>query len=192
MGEVGGSDKRETLALGETPNVAARLQALAEPDTLVISPVTQRLVSGLFTCRSLGLHEPKGLTTPLEVYQVLGESGVQSRFEVALSTGLTPLVGRDLEVGLLRERWEQAKQGAGQMVLLSGEAGIGKSRLLQAHEALGATLFFLGELAPARVHLEQGITLYDPQKRRSRALQDPGVDCRVYASLVLWHLGCPD
>jgi TOMM system kinase/cyclase fusion protein len=131
VGEVGGSNKREILALGETPNVAARLQALAEPHTLVISPVTQRLVSGLFTCRSLGLHEPKGLTTPLEVYQVLGESGVQSRFEVAVSTGLTPLVGRDLEVGLLRERWAQAKGGEGQGVLLSGEAGIGKSRLVQ-------------------------------------------------------------
>jgi len=131
IGEIGSGTKREILALGETPNLAARLQALAEPDSVVISPVTQRLIAGLFTCRSLGLHEPKGLTTPLEVYQVLGESGAQSRFEVAVRTGLTPLIGREEEVELLRRRWERVTAGEGQVVLLSGEPGIGKSRLAQ-------------------------------------------------------------
>src|SRR5229473_6776356 len=131
VGEIGGGEKRELLALGETPNIAARLQGLTEPDTVVISATTHRLVEGFFTYRDLGSHTLKGISTPLEVYQALRESGVQSRFEVAVSGGLTPLVGREQEVGLLVERWERAKEGEGQVVLLSGEAGIGKSRLVQ-------------------------------------------------------------
>ncbi|HJY84495.1 MAG TPA: adenylate/guanylate cyclase domain-containing protein [Candidatus Binatia bacterium] len=131
VGEIGSSDKREILALGETPNLAARLQALAEPDTVVISGTTYQLVQGLFDCHDLGLHEVKGLSTPLPVYRVLGESGARSRFEVAVRTGLTPLVGRDEELGLLLKRWEQVREGQGQVVLLSGEPGIGKSRLVQ-------------------------------------------------------------
>jgi class 3 adenylate cyclase/tetratricopeptide (TPR) repeat protein len=131
IGEIGSSEKREILALGETPNLAARLQALAEPDTLVISAATQRLVQGLFACQDLGLQDLKGITTPIKVYQVLGESGMQSRFEVAVQAGLTPLVGRDEELALLRRRWRQAQDGEGQVVLLSGEPGIGKSRLVQ-------------------------------------------------------------
>ena len=139
IGEIGSSEKREVLALGETPNLAGRLQGLAEPDTVVISAVTQRLVVGFFTVRGLGLHTLKGISTPLEVYQVLSESGLQSRFEVAVHTGLTPLVGREHEVGLLAERWAQATQGVGQAVLLSGEPGIGKSRLVQTlKEHIGA------------------------------------------------------
>ena len=132
VGEMGGGGKHEQLALGDTPNIAARVQGVAEPDTVVISAATHRLIEGYFTCRALGAQTLKGLSTPVPVYQVLGESGVQSRFEVAITTGLTPLVGREQEVGLLLERWEQVKEGAGQVVLLSGEAGIGKSRLVQA------------------------------------------------------------
>src|SRR5712692_8060536 len=132
VGEMGDGDKRELLALGETPNIAARVQGEAEPNTVVISTATYRLVQGLFECHDLGPRTLKGLSTPLSLYRVVGESAAQSRFEVAVRTGLTPLVGRDLEVGLLRERWAQAKGGDGQVVLLSGEAGIGKSRLVQA------------------------------------------------------------
>ncbi len=131
IGEVGNSEKREILALGETPNLAARLQGLAEPDTVVMSAATQRLVPGLFECLDLGPHELKGFSTPLSIYRVIRESGTPSRFEAAVHKGLTPLVGRELEVRLLRERWLQAKGGAGQVVLLSGEPGIGKSRLVQ-------------------------------------------------------------
>src|SRR5262249_498018 len=83
VGEIGSSEKREMLALGETPNLAARLQGLAEPDTVVLSAATQRLVQGFFALRSLDRHLLKGISTPLEVYQVLRESGLQSRFEVA-------------------------------------------------------------------------------------------------------------
>src|SRR5262245_2457507 len=131
VSELGSGIKREILALGEAPNIAARLQGLAEPDTVVISAATQRLVMGLFECKELGPQRLKGISTLLSLYRVLGESGAQSRFEVAVNRGLTPLVGREHEMGLLRERWERAKHGEGQVVLLSGEPGIGKSRLVQ-------------------------------------------------------------
>ena len=110
---------------------AARMQGEATPDTVVISPTTYQLVTGLFTTRSLGVHHLKGAPVPMELYQVLAESEMQHRFAVAVTKGLTPLVGRDEEVGLLLKRWEQAKEGRGQVVLLSGEPGIGKSRLVQ-------------------------------------------------------------
>ncbi len=131
VGEVGGGTRQEQLALGETPNLAARLQGIAAPNTLVISAATLQLLGGFFAYQSLGTRPVKGIAQPLEVYQVLYESTARSRLEVAGSTGLTPLVGREQEVGLLRERWAQVKDGLGQVVLLSGEAGIGKSRLVQ-------------------------------------------------------------
>jgi class 3 adenylate cyclase len=131
VGEVGGGTRQEQLALGETPNLAARLQGMAAPNTLVISAATLQLLGGFFTSQSLGTSVLKGLAQPVEVYQVLHESMARSRLEAAGSTGLTPLVGREQEVALLRERWAQVKDGLGQVVLLSGEAGIGKSRLVQ-------------------------------------------------------------
>jgi class 3 adenylate cyclase len=132
IGEIGGGAKREQLALGDTPNLAARLQGLAAPDTVVVSAATHRLVAGLFECQDLGPRTFKGVSVPLTVYRVVEESAARSRFEAAASKGLTPLVGRDEELGLLRRRWEQAKAGDGQAVLLNGEPGIGKSRLVQA------------------------------------------------------------
>src|SRR5712691_3025717 len=131
VGEMGDGDKRELLALGETPNIAARVQGEAEPNTVVISTATYRLVQGLFECQDLGPHSLKGISTPLPLYRVVRASGEQSRFEVAVRTGLTPLVGREEVLGLLRRHLERVKAGAGQVVLLSGEAGIGKSRLVQ-------------------------------------------------------------
>src|SRR5262249_26416972 len=129
---MGVGDQSEPLAIvGETPNIAARLQEQAQPNSVVISQATSRLVAGLFECEGLGPQLLKGLSTPLSVYRVIGESEVQSRFEVAVRSGLPPVIGRVHEMGLLRERWERAKQGEGQVVLLSGEAGIGKSRLVQ-------------------------------------------------------------
>src|SRR3990172_5672566 len=132
VGEMGGGKKREPMAIvGETPNIAARLQGLAEPNTVVISSATYRLVEGLFDCQDLGLHTLKGVSAPVQMYRILGESAVRSRFEVAVSKGLTPLIGREQEVELLLKSWERVKEGEGQVVLLSGEAGIGKSRLVQ-------------------------------------------------------------
>ena len=140
VGEMGGGGRQEQLALGETPNIAARLQALAAPDTVVISAATQRLVQGYFTSHALGGQTLRGVTTPIEVYQVVRETEVQQRFDIAAARGLTPLVGREHEVGLLRERWAQVQAGRGHIVVLSGEAGIGKSRLVQVvkDEIIGA------------------------------------------------------
>ena len=131
IGEIGSSEKREMLALGETPNIAARVQGQAAPDEVLISAATYRLVEGLFDTEERGQPELKGVATPLMLYRIVKESDARSRFEVAVRTGLTPLVGREEELGLLQRRWTQAKDGAGQVVLLSGEAGIGKSRLVQ-------------------------------------------------------------
>src|SRR5262249_15562334 len=130
-GEMGGGDKRELLALGEAPNIAARVQGEAEPNTVVVSAATSQLVRGLFECQDLGPHSLKGISTPLPLYRVMRERGVQSRCDVAVRSGLTPLVGREEELGLLRRHWERVKARQGQAVLLSGEAGIGKSRLVQ-------------------------------------------------------------
>src|SRR5262245_65879831 len=96
-----------------------------------MSDATSRLVQGYFACQDLGAQTLRGVVQPLHVYQVLGESGVQNRLDIVSTRGLTPLVGRELEVTLLLERWEQAKTGHGQVVLLMGDAGIGKSRLVQ-------------------------------------------------------------
>ena len=131
VGTVGGGARGELLALGKTPNIAARIQEEAEPDTVVISETTHRLVEGLFECEDSGHPELKGISTRLMLYRVVKEGEAQSRFEVAVHKGLTPLVGRAEELVLLQRRWEQAKAGAGQVVLVSGEAGIGKSRLVQ-------------------------------------------------------------
>jgi class 3 adenylate cyclase/predicted ATPase len=131
IGEMGGGGRQEQLALGETPNIAARLQGLAAPDTVAISATTFRLIQGYFTCQALGEQTLKGVSQLMAVYRVLQESGVQGRLEVAATHGLTPLVGRAQEVALLLDRWAQAQEGMGQVVVLSGEAGIGKSRLVQ-------------------------------------------------------------
>jgi predicted ATPase len=131
-GEMGGGDYREQMAIvGEAPNIAARLQEHATPDTVVISAATYQLVLGLFACEALGPKSFRGVSNAVSLYRVVGESEAHSRFEVALQSGLTPLIGRENELGLLRERWTRAKEGEGQVVLLSGEPGIGKSRLLQ-------------------------------------------------------------
>src|SRR5262245_20181383 len=132
VGDMGGGDYRDPGAIvGETPNIAARLHGIAEPNTVVISEATYKLVQGLFECQDCGPQTLKGVSTPVVVHRVLRESEARSRFEAAVRTGLTPLVGRDEELGVLRRRWERAKAGEGQVVLLSGEPGIGKSRLVQ-------------------------------------------------------------
>jgi predicted ATPase/class 3 adenylate cyclase len=132
VGEMGGISRQEQLAIGETPNLAARIQGLAAPDALLISAATYRLVQGYFACQDFGMHTLKGIATSLRVYRVLQASTAQSRLDVMGASGLTPLVGRDAELTLLVERWAQSQDGLGQVVLLSGEAGIGKSRLVEA------------------------------------------------------------
>jgi class 3 adenylate cyclase/predicted ATPase len=131
VGAVGTGARQEQLALGDTPNIAARLQGLAAPDTVVISAATARLIQGYFLVHDLGLQTLRGVATPLQVYRVLGESGAQSRLDIATTKGLTPLVGREQELGVLLDCWAQLDAGSGRVVVVSGEAGIGKSRLVQ-------------------------------------------------------------
>jgi len=126
-----GEGRQEQLAVGETPNVAARVQGLTAPDTVVISEATARLVQGYFTWQDLGPHALRGIPAPLQLYRVLHESGAQSRLDATMLRGLTPLVGREAEITQLLEGWSQVQDGLGHVVLLSGEAGIGKSRLVQ-------------------------------------------------------------
>ena len=131
---IGEGAAQERGVVGETPNLAARLQTLATPNTLVIAEATRRQIGELFDLEDLGPQQLAGFAEPQRAWRVLGESGEVSRFE-ALRSGETPLVGRDEEIELLRRRWEQAKSGEGRVVLISGEPGIGKSRLTAALSA---------------------------------------------------------
>jgi class 3 adenylate cyclase len=156
VGEMGGGGRQEHLALGNTPNVAARIQGLATPDTIVISAATYRLVQGYFTVATLGPQPLKGVSAPVPVYRILGASAAQSRLDVAEATGLTPLVGRESDVALLLERWEQSQAGLGQVVaqrfpLWLGHAtcwrgwalgvqGQGETGLAPLHQGMAAVL----------------------------------------------------
>src|SRR5262245_52084658 len=128
---VGSGAAQERGVVGETPNLAARLQAVAAPNTIVIGPTTRRLLGDLFEYQDLGGVEAKGFAAPVRAYQVLRPSVVESRFEALHATALTAFVGRQEEADLLLRCWQQAKGGEGCVVLISGEAGIGKSRLAQ-------------------------------------------------------------
>jgi hypothetical protein len=135
---IGSGSAQEHIIVGETPNLAARLQALAEPDTVVIAESTRKLLGGLFDLQDHGTSEVKGIAEPVRAFAALRPSAVESRFK-ALRTATTPLVGRDEEIELLMRRWAQAKAGDGCVVLISGEPGIGKSRITEAiQERLGA------------------------------------------------------
>jgi class 3 adenylate cyclase/predicted ATPase len=129
---VGSGEAQERGIVGETPNLAARLQGIAEPNTVVIAEATRRLLGNLFELRDLGPMQLKGIAGPAGAFTVLRASSVESRFEAMHAGGMTPLVGREEELELLLRRWAKARTGEGQVVLISGEAGIGKSRLSAA------------------------------------------------------------
>jgi class 3 adenylate cyclase len=118
--------------VGETPNLAARLQGIAEPNTVVIAEVTRRLLGNLFELRDLGAIDLKGIAEPVHAWMVLRATTVESRFEALHPSSLTALIGREEETELLLRRWSRAKRGEGQVVLISGEPGNGKSRLTAA------------------------------------------------------------
>jgi class 3 adenylate cyclase/tetratricopeptide (TPR) repeat protein len=169
VGEMGGGGRHEHLATGDTVNIASRLEGLAAPNTVVISPMTARLVRGVFALEDLGPHELKGVAEPMQVFRVRGPMEMDD--EAPRAAGSPFLVGRDEEVGLLLRRWEQSKAGLGQVVLISGEAGIGKSALvevLRAHvraEGLPRIAFHCSPyhqnsaLYPVMTHLEHLLQL---------------------------------
>ena len=135
-----------TAAIGVTPNIAARLQALAAPDSVVISAAAYRLIAGYFDCRELGFRTIRGISQPMAVYQVLHESAARTRLDVAVQRGLPPMQGRDGELGRLADRWARARAGHGGVALVAGEPGIGKSRLtwaLQQHVAQSPDAFLV-------------------------------------------------
>src|SRR5215510_6880099 len=129
---TGSGEAHERGIVGETPNLAARLQGIAEPNTVVIADATRRLLGNLFELKDLGARDLKGVAEPVRAWVALRASAVESRFEALHPSGLTALVGREEETELLLRRWSRAKNGEGQVVLISGEAGIGKSRLTAA------------------------------------------------------------
>ncbi len=129
---IGSGEAQERGIVGETPNLAARLQGIAEPNTVVIAESTRKLLGNLFEFEDIGAKDLKGIAEPVHAWAALRASSVASRFEALHATGLTALVGREEELELLQRRWSKAKTGEGQVVLLSGEAGIGKSRLIAA------------------------------------------------------------
>src|SRR5450631_3742390 len=129
---IGSGASQEQAIVGDTPNLAARLQGVAEPNSVVIAESTRKLVGSMFELEDLGPQELKGISGPTRAWSALRPASVEGRFEAMHSSGLTDLVGREEELDLLLRRWSKAKTGEGQVVLLSGEAGIGKSRLTAA------------------------------------------------------------
>src|SRR5580700_7992672 len=129
---IGSGASQEQAIVGETPNLAARLQGVAEPNSVVIAESTRKLVGNLFELEDLGSQELKGISVAVRAWSALRPASVESRFDSLHATGATELVGREEELELLLRRWSKAKTGEGQVVLLSGEAGIGKSRLTAA------------------------------------------------------------
>ena len=119
-------------AIGETPNLAQRLQTVAHPNEITVSARTRALVGGRFEFEHHGFHELKGIASPTQVWRVVSTSQLQTRFETATRAGITPLVGRDQELSLLVDCWATSRKGEGQVVLINGEPGIGKSRMLRA------------------------------------------------------------
>ena len=157
---IGSGEAQERGVVGETPNLAARLQSIAEPDTVVIAEGTRKLLGNLFELQDLGAKDLKGIAGPVRAWAALRPSSAESRFEALHATGLTALVGREEEFELLLRRWAKAKSGEGQVVLLSGEAGIGKSRLtaallerLAGGTAHAAALFLLAAAYRQRISI---------------------------------------
>src|SRR5262249_52658746 len=129
---IGSGASQEQAIVGETPNLAARLQSIAEPNSVVIAESTRRLLGNLFDLRDVGAKDLKGIAEPAQAWEALRASSAKGRFEALRAPGLTALVGREEELELLLRRWSKAKSGEGQAALISGEAGIGKSRLTAA------------------------------------------------------------
>jgi class 3 adenylate cyclase/tetratricopeptide (TPR) repeat protein len=211
IGQVGGADRHELLAVGETPNIAARVQTLAPSGGVVVTDATWRVAGGYFAAEELGKHALKGIAVPVTVHRVLHESGARTRVEAEARRGLTTLVGREHELDVLLDRFARAEQGGGQAVFFVGEPGIGKSRLVDAVEARVASrapvrLSFRcspfhtnSALHPVIDHLQRTLDLQrtdSPDAKLAkleaalRRREDPERDLPVIASLL--SLKLPD
>ena len=155
IGQMGSGARQEQLAMGDTPNIAARLQGLAAPNTVVLSAATARLVQGVFTLEEMGVQTLKGVAEPMPVWRILGPRSMLHDVEDTEPDRTPFLVGRDEEVGLLLRRWQQSQEGVGQVVLVSGEAGIGKSALvgaLRQHVGCDGALCLTLRCSPYHTH----------------------------------------
>ena len=190
---IGEGAAQERGVVGETPNLAARLQALAAPNTLVIAEATRRQVGGLFDLADLGPQALAGFAEPQPAWRVIGESGMLSRFE-ALRSGETPLVGREEEVELLIRRWQQAKSGEGRVVLISGEPGIGKSRLTAAlSEHIGTEPHTRLRYFCSPHHQDSALYPFIAQlERAARFTRDDTVEARLGKLRTVLAPGAPD
>jgi class 3 adenylate cyclase len=204
---VGAGEDKDAEVFGETPNIAARLQATATPDTVLITAATYRLLSGLFVVEALGPHALKGISTPLEVFQVVRPTGVRGRLGAA--RGLTPFVGREEELPLLLRRWERTREGEGQLALIIGEPGIGKSRLVaEFHDRIrdaphiwmesGGEQFFentpfhaISEMLSRWLELQDATNTEEQLQRLERALASASLNAAEIAPLMAELLQLP-
>ena len=184
-GEIGTHAKRDQLAIGETPNLAAHLQSLAQPDTVLISKSTYRLVSRHFDLVALGSRPVKGLAQTIEVYEARGEKLLDAASAAIEVNATLAMVGREREIGLLRERWQQVEQGSGHVLLVSGEAGIGKSRLARtlvehaqsrSHKLLEARFSPYHQQSPFHPVADLLLQMTGVRKEASTAMRRAGLD----------------
>ena len=178
---IGEGASQEEAVVGETPNLAARLQALATPGQVVISEATRGLLGELFDLVNLGEQELKGIAAPTTAFSVLGARALESRYDARAAEADSPMIGREQELGLLMERWRQARAGEGQMVLLTGEAGIGKSRITRvAIDAIASEPHFRINYQCSPYHGDSA--LYPAIQQLSRAANfapDDDADCKL-------------
>jgi class 3 adenylate cyclase/tetratricopeptide (TPR) repeat protein len=204
---VGAGAGKDTDVFGETPNIAARVQAAAAPDTVLLTASTHRLVSGLFVVEELGAQPLRGIADPVELYRVLRPTGVRGRLAAARS--LTPFIGRDEELRLLLSRWQRAREGEGQLGLVVGEAGIGKSRLVAEFHARiddaphiwmesGGEQFFentpfyaVVEMLSRWLELQEAANSEEQLERLERALASTGLSVSEAAPLIAELLQLP-
>jgi class 3 adenylate cyclase/predicted ATPase len=192
---IGEGSAREQSVVGETPNLASRLQALAPPDAVVIAAATHRLVGDLFEYRDLGALEVKGIAEPVPAWQVLRPTEVASRFEALRGSALTGLVGRDEEIDLLMQRWARAKAGDGQVVLVSGEPGLGKSRITaELEECFQAEPHFRQRYFCSPYRQDSALSPFIDQIARAArfALADPPASRREKLEALLARGAPPD
>ena len=209
VGDQAGEGDQAKLAVGATPNLAARLQSEAGPDCVLIAESSHRLVEGLFECDELGPMHFKGISEPVVVYRVRRESGAPSRFEAGAQRGLTPIIGREEEIAYLLKRWAQAKEGEAPVLLIEGEAGIGKSRLLRSfcdrlEGELHSRLLYYGSayhqssaFYPAIDQLERALRFEredGPQRKLQKLesmLAELGLDVAAHAPSLVSFLSLP-